>query len=170
MSTHVDPDHVHAPKSKNNNHLVFVSTHTIVGLVPCSGSLFRLISILCISPKIFCFVRPATNEIYWPLICLYYKIQINLTQFQMKSSDICQLSRNHGPVFRRNHILKQNMISIGYPPCLGIVLEKLESGDSVTTWTDRSLGFKLSWALKVNSGSVHFWKMPFINLWVEFEK
>ena len=58
-------------KSKNNNHLVFISTHTIVGLVPCSGSLFRLISILCISPKILCFVRPATNEIYWPPICLY---------------------------------------------------------------------------------------------------
>ena len=67
-------------KSKNNNHLVFISTHTIVGLVPCSGSLFRLISILCISPKILCFVRPATNEIYWPLICLYYKVQVNLTQ------------------------------------------------------------------------------------------
>ena len=160
------------PKSKNNNHLVFVSTHTIVGLIPCSGSLFTLISILCISPRILCFVRPRlttfTDHWYASIKTNQSASQFNATTkwFQACSKWNPMISVNchgiTGPFSEGIMYSSKIWFSIGYPPCLGIVLEKLESGDSV--------GFKLSWALKVNSGSVHFWKISFVNLWVEFEK
>ena len=140
-----------------------MSTHTIVGLISCSGSLVRLISILCISPKILFFCALCDQQLtkfsdHW-----YASIKTNksTSQFNARSKWNPMISVNchgiKGPFSEGIMYSHKIWFSIGYPPCLGIVLEKLESGDSVTTWTDR-LGFKLSWALKVNNGSVHFWK------------
>ena len=89
----------------------------------------------------------------------------------MKSNDICQLSRNQRSVFRRNHVLTQNMIFHRLS-----AMSRNRIRKAWKRWFSYNVNRSIRFQVIVSSESKQWvsplLEMPFItgNLWVEFEK